>query len=237
MKPEADALVDGRQAPDQCAQLRLADENDRQEIFARAIEIREQLQFVKRLRGHFLRLVEDQNEVASLGVNAIDDLAETLIARVLGLRRLERGAFQILEHAREQVAEIEGRILLGNDAELARAEPFREHRARDGFARADLAREHPEQHGLLLDEESQAIQSFVVVAALEKKARVPGGLEWTFAQVPVTQQIHARKVDSVRMDCTHNFGPYLLRAASVETRNSRSTRLTSTAGRDPVTGP
>src|SRR5581483_5042894 len=202
MKTQADALVNGGQTTDKAAQLRLPDQDDGQVRFARAIEVREHLKLVERLRGHFLGLVEDENEVAIFGVNAFDGATEALVTGVLGLTGFLYIAVQLLNDGAEQIVERESGIFLRDDLEFAGFEAFGENGAGEGLAATDLAGEHAQQHGFLLDQEREAVERLIVVAALEKEARVPCRLKWALAQIPVLQQIHDFTLVSGGRDCT-----------------------------------
>ena len=87
----------------------------------------------------------------------------------------------------EQIIESKRGILLSDDAKALGRQLVREHRARQRFAAADLARQHAQQHGLLAHEKTEPAERLVVFAALVKKARVPRRFEGPLVQPPVRQ--------------------------------------------------
>lgn len=190
VEAEADALVDGGQFGDHFAELGLADEDEGEVIDAGAVQVGEEFEFVEGGGGHFLGFVEDEDEVPVFGVEFIDDLGEAFPPGMFGGGAGAGGGVELLEDRAQHFGEGEGGVLLDDDSEALFIEAIVEDGAGEGLAAADFAGEHADEHGLFADEEAEAAEGFVVIAALEEEPDVPGGFEGAFLQAPIGEQVH-----------------------------------------------
>ena len=178
MKSQADPLVDGGQFRDQITQLGLPEQNDRQIILPATVQIGEQLQLIHCGRRHFLRFVEDQNEMAILCMDLFCGAAKSFATRKFILSLALR--VQKVEGCADQILKAERRVFLSDDLEFLPVKLLGKNGAGQRFAATDFTGQHADVHGLFGDEKAQAIERFVVVAALKKEARVPRRFEGAF---------------------------------------------------------
>ena len=158
-------------APQQLAQLRLADQDDLQQLLRLGLEIGEQAHLFQHFGAEVLRLIDDQHHAAPGGVGAqqvvvqqVDELLGVLLGAVRhadaelladGLQEIQRrepriddqGDFRVLGRTRQQRAD------------------------RGGLAGADLAGQLDEAAGFI-DAVDQVRQRVGVVAAQVQVARV-----------------------------------------------------------------
>ncbi len=183
MTAAGDALGELAQlaAREQLAQLRLADEDDLQELLRVGFEVGQEADLLEDLGGEVLRLIDHQHHALAVGMGvqqvAAEDIDQVLQACARGVRHADA---ELLADREEQLGRRHARI--EDERDLGVFRDLRQERAHErGLAGADLPGELHEAAGFV-DAVQQMRERLGVPLAEEQVARIGSDREGLFVE-------------------------------------------------------